>query len=165
MDYLDVRPEIKSGDILAFSHVGWKTWHDWKIQAVRMATRSLYSHVATAWVVGGRVLVIEAVQPLVRIFPLSKLGDFYWVPMNAPWSPAAEAKAMSAVGEKYSQIQAIESFFGEPKKDNLWQCCEFTKTVAETDGIIIDCHPTPANIMQTLQEMGKTINFVKNPEL
>lgn len=37
MKYKEIRPLIKSGDILAWSHRGWKSWYDIKIQFVRMA--------------------------------------------------------------------------------------------------------------------------------
>jgi hypothetical protein len=162
MDYEDARSEIKSGDILAFSHVGWKNWHDIKIQAVRMFTQSEYSHLATAWVMGGRVFVIEAVMPLVRIYPLSKLGDFYWIPMDAPWTSDTEEFALAAVGNKYSQLQAIQAFFAMPRTDSLWECAEFSQTVAARDGIVIDCNPTPSKVVKQLQLMGKDIKFVKN---
>ena len=162
MDYKDVRTQIKSGDILAFSHVGWKNWHDVKVNMVRFFTQSEYSHIATAWVTGGRVFVIEAVMPLVRIYPLSKLGDFYWIPMDALWTLETEEFALSKVGEKYSQLQAVAAYFGEPKKDSLWECAELGKSIAAVDGIVIDCNPTPANVVKTLQKMGKTIHYVKN---
>jgi hypothetical protein len=96
--YSEIRSQIKSGDLLAFRHEGWKSWHDFKVQLVRMFTRSEYSHVAVAWVVGERVMVVEAVEPCVRIFPLSKLGSFYWIPLNAPWKKETEEKALSYVG-------------------------------------------------------------------
>ena len=83
MIYKQARPMIRSGDVLAWSHRGIRSWHDLKIWLVRMFTRSEYSHVGTAWVVGNRVFVIEAVMPKVRIYPLSKLGDFYWLQMGA----------------------------------------------------------------------------------
>ena len=102
MIYSEARATIRSGDILAWSHRGIKSWHDLKIWFVRMFTRSEFSHIGTAWVIGDRVFVIEAVMPLVRIYPLSKLGDFYHLPMGAPWRPSTEALALSKVGHKYS---------------------------------------------------------------
>jgi len=60
MKYSEVRDTIKSGDLLAWSHRGWRTWYDIKIQAVRFFTQSEFSHVGVAWAVGGRVFVLEA---------------------------------------------------------------------------------------------------------
>ena len=165
MEYKDIRSQIKSGDILAFSHVGWKTFHDWKVQAIRFFTQSEYSHIATVWVTGGRVFVIEAVEPCVRVFPLSKLGDFYWMPMEAPWTPETEEYALSVIGEEYSQLQAIQSFFETPKIDKMWQCTEFSKAIAAKDGIVVDCpKPTPSLFVRAMMEQqGKQLKYVKNP--
>ena len=69
--YQEVRSSIKSGDLLFWSHRELKSWYDLKVQIVRMVTRSEYSHVGVAWVTGGRVFALEAVVPLIRIYPLS----------------------------------------------------------------------------------------------
>lgn len=162
MEYKDIRSQIRSGDVLAWSHTGLKSWHDFKILVVRMATRSEYSHVGTAWVIGERVFVIEAVVPTVRIMPLSQLGDFYWTKTKAPWTMATEDLALSYVGQKYSQLQAMISPFHEPKKDNLWQCSELVKAILASDGITIPYTPTPANIMKALAEKDLDQGYVKN---
>lgn len=160
MDYAQARPLIKSGDILAFTHTKWGTWRDFKVQMVRFFTQSEYSHVATAWVFSGRVFVIEAVVPLVRIYPLSQLGDFFWIPMNAPWKPETEDYAIARVGEQYSQRQAIQSFFEQPKKDKLWECAELCKAIALEDGIVLSSKPTPSLLVKELQQLGHDVRFV-----
>ena len=83
--YANIRQHIKSGDLLAWSHRApwWASLRDCKIALVRLFTRSEYCHVGIAWVLGGRVFVIEAVKPEVRIYPLSKLAPFYWVQVPA----------------------------------------------------------------------------------
>jgi hypothetical protein len=55
MKYEAAREKVKSGDLLAWSHRGWRSWYDIQIQLVRFFTQSEYSHVGIAWVVGGRV--------------------------------------------------------------------------------------------------------------
>ena len=132
MKYADIRPLIRSGDILAWSHrePWYRSWYDFKIALVRMFTRSEYSHTGTAWVVGDRVLVIEAVTPLVRVFPLSKLLPFYYLPLKARWSPEALEYALSKVGEPYSQLQALQAFFKLPSEDSFWECAELTRLIA-----------------------------------
>ena len=47
-----------------------------------MFTRSTYAHVGLAWVIGGRVFVLEAVKPRLRIYPLSKYANFYLLGLN-----------------------------------------------------------------------------------
>lgn len=154
--YTEIRPQIRSGDILAWSHLGWKTWHDWKVQGVRVFTQSEYCHVATAWVIGYRVFVIEAVQPLVRIYPLSSLlkDGCYWVPVKAPWKEETLEMALQAVGQPYSQAEAMEAFFSLPTENSLWQCAELTRRLAMSDGIDLGNRAVPTSVMKAAMRYG-----------
>jgi len=122
--YKDIRSQIKSGDLLGWSHRELKNWHDLKIWFVRLFTRSEYSHVGLAWVVGGRVFVIEAVQPMVRVYPLSKLleNGCYLIQLDANWTEEVEELALECVGDVYSQKQAMVAPFKVPPLDKLWEC-------------------------------------------
>lgn len=162
--YDEIRPQIKSGDLLAWSHrTPWyKSWHDFKISIVRMFTKSEYSHVATAWVVGSRVLAIEAVIPVVRIFPLSRLGDFYLIPLKAPWSDKALNMALSKIGEPYSQLQAIQAFFELPKEDGFWECAELVRSIALCDGIDLGDKATPSEIVRSAMKYGNSVILVES---
>lgn len=162
MKYEEIRSNIKSGDILAWSHRGWKSFHDIKLQFVRFFTQSEYSHVGTAWVIGSRVFVIESVMPIVRIYPLSKLESFYWVQMNAPWYKMTEARALEKVGYPYSQIEAVKGFLGLKMDTTTFQCAELTADIAEMDGINLGDHYTPSAIMNRALLLNKSIQFVEN---
>lgn len=160
MYYQTAREKIKSGDLLAFSHFGWNSLRDLKIQAIRIWTRSEYSHVGIAWVVGGRVFCLEAVNPLVRIYPLSNLGEFYWLPTSIDWTQEVEEFAMSIVGQKYSTWQAIQSAFEEPQKDNLWQCCEYAREVLRLGGIDLGKVATPTAIVRSALALNYPMSLV-----
>ncbi len=162
MDYKDIRQEIKSGHVLAWSHEGWGSWHDVKIQVVRMATRSAISHVGIAWVVGSRVFVIEAVEPMIRIFPLSQLGDFYWYPVDCEWSDDVEEAALSHVGKEYKSMNAIKAFFVSLNKGDVSECAALVITVANSMGIDLGTRMTPDAVVLKLQELGVPQQFVNN---
>jgi hypothetical protein len=115
-------------------------------------------------VVGNRVFVIEAVMPLVRIFPLSALGDFYHLSMNAPWMPATEALALSRVGHKYSQLQAIQAPFSKPPVDSLWECAELAASIAKSDGIDLGEVFTPGAVVLAAQKLGARMVYVTNKD-
>ena len=157
-----MRSKIKSGDILAFSHKGWNSWKDFKSQMVRVFTRSEYSHVCTAWVVGDRVFVIEAVVPEVRIYPLSKLGDFYWIPTNAKWATNTEETALSHVGDKYSQLVAMEAYFRDLGKGNTQECAALTMLIASCDNIDLGHRQTPDAVVLSAQLIGNPIYYITN---
>ena len=161
MQYKQARPLIKSGDILAWSHRGWKSWYDIKIQFVRLFTQSEYSHVGTAWVIGERVFVIEAVQPKVRIYPLSKLGEFYWLSTNAQWKDETLEYALSKVGQNYSQLQAMQAPFDEPLDDDKQQCAELTARIAKIDGIDLGTLYTPSSVVRMAQLQGSNLVLVQ----
>lgn len=161
MKYASARRMIRSGDVLAWSHRGIRSWHDFKIAMVRLFTRSEYSHVGTAWCVGDRVFVIEAVTPLVRIYPLSKLGNFYWLQMGAYWRKAAESVALSYVGDQYSQWQAVHGAIGTPPEDDRWQCAELVAGIAAADSIDLGKEYTPSAIVLAAQKRGSPLIFVE----
>jgi len=164
MNYSEARPQIKSGDILAWSHTGWKSWHDIKVQAVRMATRSEYSHVAVAWVVGNRVFALEAVMPCVRIFPLSKLGSFYWIPTEAKWDELVLENALSKVGEEYSQVSAIKAFFIKIEADGSWECAQYVMEVLSKCGIDLGWRATPDSVVLEAQKLDFPMHYIFDKE-
>ena len=163
MKYADARPLIRSGDLLAWSHRApwYRSWYDFKIALVRMFTMSEYSHVATAWVVGGRVFAIEAVMPLVRIYPLSKLGEFYHLPLGAKFDDDVLEFALSKVGEPYSQVQAMQAFFHLPSDDGLWECAELVRKLAMLEGIDLGLNATPSEIVLAAQVRGVSCTLVQ----
>lgn len=160
--YKEYRENIKSGDLLAWSHRGWNSWSDIKIQIVRIFRRSEYSHVGTAWMVGNRVFVIEAVEPCARVYPLSKLGNFYHCPLNAPWSASTEEAALSYIGSEYKQLQAIKANFRPLGKGNVSECAALAIQIASHDGIDLGEWATPDAVMLQAQLYGNPTYYVEN---
>ncbi len=160
MNYVEERPLIKSGDVIAFTHKEWHTVSDLEIQAVRFFTQSEFSHVGIAWVVGGRVFVLEAVVPRVQIFPLSNYTPFYHIPMGRVLSDTALEYALSKVGESYSKTEAIKAFFGKEKDDDQWECAEYVHSVLASNGILLTGKATPTGVVNDCLEIGKTMSMV-----
>jgi hypothetical protein len=164
LKYSDARGHIKSGDLLAWGHTRWGSWYDVQIQLVRMFTRSEYCHVAVAWAFGGRVFVLEAVSTGVRIFPLSRLLPFYWLPQRAKWTPEVEAWALAQVGEPYSKWQAVLAGLGllKPGADSIWQCAEYAVEVARRAGIELGATVTPtAVVLEAQKQPWSVTRFVE----
>jgi hypothetical protein len=93
--------------------------------------------------------------PKIRIFPLSALGEFYWLPSpKYYWSPQIEDCALSLVGEEYSQREAIRSFFENPSKENnVWQCCEYVREILRLGGYDLGEVATPTAIVRQAQRL------------
>lgn len=159
--YKEHRSKIKSGDLIAFSNKGWRSWHDIKIQFVKFILQTEYSHVAIAWVVADRVFLIEAVEPFSRIYPLSKLEDFYHIPLEGEWTPEVEEKALSYVGAEYKQLDAIKAFFVPLEKDNVAECAALVIAIADKMGIYLGNRATPDEVVLQAQLRGALTYYVK----
>lgn len=153
MDYPNARPLIRSGDLLATSHGSWRTWQGIRTNLVRIFTRSTYSHVGTAWVVGGRVFVLEAVKPKIRIFPLSNWGHFYWVDLDASWRADTEEFALARVGYDYSDLDAIKGFLDCLEPGKVSQCAAFVIEVLKHDGCNLGQRATPDAVVQAALDL------------
>lgn len=160
-NYAAHRSLIRSGDLLAWSHRGFRTWYDLEVQAVRAFTRSEYSHVGIAWDVGRRLLVLEAVQPMIRIFPLSELLPCYWLSRQWTWTTADLERALLRVGQKYSKWDAVKSFFGKvvPGADDRWQCAEYVVASLALRGFA-DVKAIPTAVVQFALEAGASMKLL-----
>ena len=155
MQYSDARKEIRTGDILAWKHEECDNIEDLKIQFVRIFTRSEYSHTGIAWVVGERVFVLEAVKPMVRIFPLSKLLPFYWIQMDKELTYKSLEKALSMVGYEYGEMEAIKGFFRRNDRENkITECAEYVRVVMMENESLPDGTDTPTHIVDDAMNLN-----------
>lgn len=166
MDYITARGQIQSGDVIALSHEQWGSWYDLQIQAVRMFTESEYSHIALAWVFGGRVFLIESVNPFVRIMPLSNLADkgFYHIPIGVEPTETELEFLMSQVGvAPYSKIEAILAYFKKAKigDTRVEECAKFAIEARRLSGVDLGDKATPSAVVKTLLEAGHALQYVK----
>ena len=171
MKYSDYRQNIKAGDVIATSHRApwYRSRYDFKISVVRAATKSTYSHVGIVANWAGRLMVLEAVEPFVRIYPLSNIanevGEFYHIPIPSKIDfegCGALDFALSKVGQPYSQIDAVRSVFTRLKDYAKWECAEYVQSclnAAEID--ILSVKSTPEEVVRALQEMGAACILVQ----
>lgn len=145
MRYEEARPRIKSGDIL-----GWQG-HSLFSRLTQRVTRSAYSHVGTAWVVGKRVFVLESLGSSgVRLMPLSQRRPFYHVATKSKWLRSTEVFALEKLSARYGWIDALYAGLGIPMVDKRgWICSEYSAAIARMCG-----HPIPSSV-QTPAELIK----------
>jgi len=122
--YPQDRASIRSGDLLAWRGTGLIG------RLVRHWTGESWSHVGIAWVVGGRVLVLEAREGRgVVASPLSRRLDCYHLPTGSAWDEPMQARALEALGGRYSLLDAIRAGFGRRPVGVGWQCAEYAAHV------------------------------------
>lgn len=152
MNYQEARKHLRTGDVIGFVHGYFPVG-----KVVQWVTRSLYTHVAVVIRENDRVLVVEAKQPYVRIFPASRLTPFYWCALRGDLNQDAKNFAYSIVGDRYSLADCYRSVTGETTDDNRWQCAELVRTVHRKNGADARCKATPADIMKWAGSFSKTI--------
>lgn len=162
MNYKDYRKRIQSGDLIAWSHHGFKSFYDFQVQMVRAFTQSEYSHVGIAWRISGRLFILEAVVPCVRIFPLSLCESFYHIDMDKGLHYDAEEFALSQIGEPYSKWEAIKAFLGQVRKGDsgTWQCAKYAAEVLRANGIDYGEAFTPTALVQAALIDGKRLRYI-----
>lgn len=166
-EYEAYRKNIKSGDLIAISHDGWKSVNDFLCQVVRFGQRSEYCHVGLLWKVSGRVFVIESVKPVVRITPLSHFAKtgFYHIPLKKSLSSQELEFALSQVGVgEYSNWQALQAFFKNLNigEDSLWECAELVVACRRLSGVDLGSIATPSEVVKSALEQGFEIHYVKD---
>lgn len=162
MSYEIFRPNIKSGDLLAWSTHRSKGFKRFVNVLIRIFTMSEFSHVGIAWVVGERVFIIEAVNPAVRIYPLSNKVPFYHIGMEIDVKDEHINYLLSRVGEPYSINQAIQAYFGKLKEDKSWQCAELCTSFYKRSGIPLKNSLTPSTLIDAILSFDeqKKLTFI-----
>lgn len=134
-------------------------------QAGRRFTSYEYSHVGIAWVVSGRVFVLEAVTPMVRCVPLSNMLPCYHVSTNARWREEVEQVALSMVGNptiRYSQREALAAFLGKNKRDDdKIECAEYVQIVLSCAGLLLKGKATPTDVVQDCLLAGGQLTYLE----
>jgi hypothetical protein len=161
--YSVIRPTIKTGDILAWSHGSWKSWYMAQLNLVRIATRSEFNHVGVAWVVGGRVLVLEAIVPKIVANPLSDFLPCYHVPMNL--GNINDKIMAEKLGGDYSKWEAIRGFLNDKmlEENTKWQCSKHVQWIhMHNNPEWANVKSTPSAVIKfALEELGEQLYFVK----
>lgn len=162
MKYSEYRDNIRSGDVVAWSHRGIKSFYDLKIWFVRLFTRSEYTHVGIVWRYKSRIFIIESVIPYIRIVPLSNFLPCYVIHMNKDLGATSEEVALKLVGVgKYSQWEAIKAYFSANKDPDAWQCVEFVKKVLEANNTFIESKDTPSDFILELQKISGNMVYLE----
>lgn len=166
MQYDEARGRFETGDIIALSHGQWASLYDLQIQAVRVATESEYSHIAIVWAFAGRVFLIESVEPVVRIFPLSNLQDegFYHIPIGIDFTNQELEFLMSKVGvTPYSKWEGILAYFKKAHLDSteVEECAKLAIQARKLSGVDLGDKATPSAVVNTLLKAGHAIYYIE----
>ena len=153
--YLDEREKIQSGDLLIWSQEKLETLSDLIPYIVRFFTMSDYNHVGIAWKVEGRLFVIEATLPEIRIHPVSKRRPFYYIPMGVKMDDKGLNYLLNLIGKDYSIRQAVLALFGKSLKDE-YICTELAKEFYNLYGVDVGEDLTPGGMVHNILSIHDT---------
>lgn len=162
MRYSEARPDIQSGDIVA-----WQGRH-WAARLIQRVTRSQYSHVAVVWRVSGRLFILEAVpRKGVSMLPLSVCPEFDWIATGVDWAPEAQGFALAQLGKNYSYVDAILAGLNiKMMVKDWWICSEYVREVVKKCNVHVPgIVQTPVQLIQHFRKQDCPIRFVEPDEV
>jgi len=162
VEYVDMREDIESGDLLAWStdNTSWSS--SLLTMIVRFFTLSEFSHVGIAYREDGRVYVLEATIPQIQLRPLSEVKGFYHIPMRIQWDLQLQDYLKHFVGKPYSIIDCIRGYLGKTDvSDDRWQCAEVCNDFFRHANIELGDAYTPSKVVrESLSVRRSTLIFV-----
>lgn len=159
---MNLRETVKSGDLLIWSKDARDTKSNLYLNLIRLFTRSEYAHVAIAWVLEGRLYIVEATQPVLRITPVKDFEEFYHVPMKVTWTKDSEEWLIDKIGLVYSFADAVRAYLGKRvDNDRKYQCAELCHEFYELHGIELGEAYTPALLVEkALYTRGESLRAI-----
>lgn len=156
------RATIQSGDLLIWSRDKRSTISNIYLNLIRFFTRSEFAHVAIAWRLEGRLYIVEATMPVVRLTPVWDDDSFYHVPMGVTWTKEGEDFLLDKIGMMYSLVDAIRGYLGLTiTKDTHWQCAELCNYFYRLLGLDLHDAFTPSSLVEMVVEAyDKPIYFM-----
>jgi hypothetical protein len=162
--YKDYRENIRSGDLLIWSEDNYSVISNAILTSIRVLTSSDYAHVGIAIRMLGRLFVVEATMPTIRLALVSDKEEFYHVPVDVTWSHDCEDYLFSKLGLPYSIIDDIRAYFGlVAQNDNKYQCAELAREFyVKCCNLPISENYIPKSLIkEILQLTESSIHFVK----
>lgn len=159
--------DIQSGDLLVWSKDKRSTLSNVYLNVIRVATSSEYAHTAIAWRINGRLFIVEATMPNIRLIPVFADDEFYHIPMGLEWQNDSEEYLIDKLGLLYSLMDAMRGYFGiTVENDRKYQCAELCKEFYELHGYVLECGLTPAKLVKCiLEKYDRTMALYKPPQV
>lgn len=121
----DMRDEIKTGDLMAFRVRRYGTLTSFALWLYQKITKVRFSHVGVAMKLGEHLFIVEAISPRVTITPISKVKEFYLVPVKIKTNEENQVDyLLDFVEMNYSLISLVTHYFGFESPSNKVYCSE-----------------------------------------
>jgi hypothetical protein len=106
-NYSEIRDSIRTGDLVSWKAGKVTSFFGLVLYLYQKILKPKSVHVGIVMTLGGRLFVVEARPPAVRIFPLSCMDDFYLVRTNIPFEQNNIDFLLKEIGVPYGVIDLI----------------------------------------------------------
>lgn len=123
-NYSEIRETIKTGDLVSWKAGKIKSFFGLVLYLYQKILKPKSVHVGIVLNLGGRLLVVEARPPAVRVFPLSCMDDFYLVRTNIPYEQNNIDFLLRAIGVPYGVLDLILGILNLDNSHSQVYCSE-----------------------------------------
>lgn len=137
--YSEIRNKIKTGDLIATDEAPIDSFFGLVLSLYQKILGAKYTHVGIAVRMGGRVFVVEATPPEVRLVPISMFGDFKLIPTDMKGSENSHLEYLfSSLGKKYSILDMLKGTLGIAGSNSDYYCSELAGDFYNSFGYLVD---------------------------
>jgi hypothetical protein len=159
MKYLEVRDQIRSGDIFAWRGTNFLA------NIIEHVTGGSYSHVAVAWRFRKRLFLLQANEgtgvQLIAASTTVKRGPCDWISTDVNWTDKVEDVALSQLGLPYNYIAAAEVGFNLIPSTSAEICSIYAGNVLNACGMKINYKGlTPKSLVDNLLNNGAVLRQI-----
>lgn len=137
--YSQIRSELKTGDLIAWNTSEIDSVFGLVLYLYQKILKANYTHVGMVVRTGGRVFLLEATPPQVRLIPLRMTSDFHWIKTDVKADPELQINfLLGHLGKKYSILDLIKILLKLGRSNDDYYCSELAGRFYNEFGFITD---------------------------
>ena len=125
MKYSEIRDQLRTGDLVSWKINKLDSIFSFILYLYQKILKPRSVHVGVVLKMNGRLFVVEARPPCVRLYPLSMMEDFSYVPVGLPENDKHVDYLLENMGVSYSLVKDyIRGKLGLKRTTNGLYCSE-----------------------------------------
>lgn len=164
--YSEIRDTLKTGDLVSWKAGKIRSIFDIILFLYQKILRVKSVHTGIIVKIGDRFFVVEARPPAVRLYPLSKMDDFYLLKLDLEEDHEDYNRLFRQIGVAYGYIDLLKGILGFKNSSKKLYCSEqCTRFYVERGYFPYEVYNEAARIPDTLLKVaerisGKKLQFV-----
>jgi len=156
--YSEIRDDIKTGDLLIWDTELIEDKFDLLLKLYQKIFNAKYTHVGIAVSLGGRKFLVEAIPPVVRLYPISRKRDFYWLKLGLKNNFKYLNTLFMHLGKPYSLFDLIKHVFRFKTDQSDFYCSELASLFYKEVGLLEenDIGVTPDKLVNLILNKSKS---------